>query len=870
MSGSGFHEDMLKGRTSTTTGDVHQHHHILRQIQRTLEALSSQQEELAGIRERVLVDREIALSNRKRIREQLIRAGDAEAELMNAFRKLYNGPDISIPADLASAYSAAEEERNKLGYLEDNYLRSEQDLGVSEWNLMELENDLYQYDLQQLISKEILETLLAPKKNMKKKSASDLNSMPPSLAIQYQVATARHDRLLKQFNSLRRVKAGSIDIFDRGDTSRETGSAISEDDEYISGQFFSEVLSQITDCEVELQHLKAELKPEWSMETLRVQHLSEPTFRKEQDHVSVMSSARARSVSGASTFTDDLPVQNRIKNWLLDCLKKSAIEKTQYLNILGHNFNTPGDLELNFDDWNDRVTHFWPSDTADPIQSYLSDPALGKCHTSRGIEIDGGSESSQRGDDASYRGQDPQNFGLSFDANFNYEPISTHTALFEAEESQIQADEVSVVEGQKFSSWKPVTQNETCPADSLSQTQTILQETPMTSSNETNHQSMNSGASGVNDSALLQDISGGVERIQISPFVDDPRPSDPPRQPSSNEDFKANEMESLFPNRPESRQSEVVYSTEHTQSVSTHQDLHWRGPNPLMIDFSHKSRQDDTNVRDERPGSKFGSFSSASSLSTAPKSYNESYPPYHAGISMPLQSSLNIVPFDRAHHLAQSNTYKTPMNITGGLPDYLWDYGYTEPFQPTGGKFQSIAPIKQCDFFVTGRVFKMMCLEPASGKLCDLSQSSRESSPVRFQRTMNARQCSLVVFCNEGSSSLCFLIRANNAGYMRELGWSRQKISIMCISEPSQSSISREAVAVRPLQVILSGDEILSAGSRVNLGQIYQINNSIAVKDVGMVSGDQLHLLQAYHTTSGQGTHGQNYEGAGTSHTLRQ
>jgi hypothetical protein len=123
----------------------------LQHIRTSLERLAEQQEEVAATREQVLIDREKANSFTKRVREQRRLTGSAEAWLMDTFRKYYNEMEIRLPKSLVGAYSAVEEARNNLTSKEDDHVRIMQKLGVSEWNLTDVENDLYQYSLQQIL-----------------------------------------------------------------------------------------------------------------------------------------------------------------------------------------------------------------------------------------------------------------------------------------------------------------------------------------------------------------------------------------------------------------------------------------------------------------------------------------------------------------------------------------------------------------------------------------------------------------------------------------------------------------------------------------------------------------------------------------------
>jgi hypothetical protein len=57
----------------------------------------------------------------------------------------------------------------------------------------------------------------------------------------------------------------------------------------------------------------------------------------------------------------------RIREWLLDCLKGSSLEKARYLNILEQNLDIFSISDFDLGTWEDLLVSFWDSDTSDSL-----------------------------------------------------------------------------------------------------------------------------------------------------------------------------------------------------------------------------------------------------------------------------------------------------------------------------------------------------------------------------------------------------------------------------------------------------------------------------------------------------------------------
>ncbi|KAJ4359249.1 hypothetical protein N0V95_002330 [Ascochyta clinopodiicola] len=225
-----------------------------RQLQPRLDGLARRQEELQEVREEALINREVLSESRQHMREQRARTAKVEVTLMNAFRQHYNQISQSIPEGLAVAYKAVDEERNKLGNLEDEYLQVEEEQGTLEWNLTDLESGLYQYGLRDIFPETDVEEHSVPAPEYHVPAPRFSEPMSPSTAVQYQVATTELEGLVQRFMKLRQqiserlisatvLSVEDADLVDIGST------------EFVRS--FLDLLDQIIDTKVRVQHLKA-------------------------------------------------------------------------------------------------------------------------------------------------------------------------------------------------------------------------------------------------------------------------------------------------------------------------------------------------------------------------------------------------------------------------------------------------------------------------------------------------------------------------------------------------------------------------------------------------------------------------------------
>jgi hypothetical protein len=348
-------------------------------IRTSLERIANQQEEVADTQEQVLIDREKARLSTKQIREQRQHAGSAEAWLMDNLRKHYNEMMKShLPESLVGAYLAVEEARNNLTSMEDGHLRIMQKLGVSEWALTDVENDLYQYSLQQILPDEDSPVSEESEGTRNQQIILEASSFAPSPDIQYRVAVKKHNNLVRRFRVLRKDLVDFIAVAPRGSDGR--GEQI-VDGPASAGflQTFGDLLTQIVELEVDIQRLKPDLSPEDRVNPQILRSYSDSgrdaSRHPNRDDLPM----RARSDGALSRLSEEFPSKSLVHDWLLDCLKKGALEKVQYLTILMDIVNLP----LLPEDWEERATRVWSYDST---KNHIVQPPQSKHLTGKSTE----------------------------------------------------------------------------------------------------------------------------------------------------------------------------------------------------------------------------------------------------------------------------------------------------------------------------------------------------------------------------------------------------------------------------------------------------------------------------------------------------
>jgi hypothetical protein len=357
------------GKPREATNRAKRHDLLIARLQARLDALSTEQEDIAEAREQLLVEREEVLMNRRSIREQRLLVGNTEITLMDAFRKHFKTLPRPLPDDILFAYDEAEKQNMKLRRLEEELLQTDENLGASEWKFTEMETEFYQYRIPETLLEELdeLQEIDVDSSNDKKvemktkTSGSTAESLHPTRRVQFEVLVAEHNHLTNRFNALRKQQSIRLDVFTQpGDESYR----LAEDTEVFheATSQAGEVLDLIAKCEARLQQLRPSLEPATIIGSTTKHPISEPYnyHNAWSEHLHIPS--RAHSEGEVIASEDFIPVEQQIGYWSIQSLKGSALERLRFLNILRQSIKSQNEREFNFEHWEPHITRSWLSD----------------------------------------------------------------------------------------------------------------------------------------------------------------------------------------------------------------------------------------------------------------------------------------------------------------------------------------------------------------------------------------------------------------------------------------------------------------------------------------------------------------------------
>jgi hypothetical protein len=323
--------------------------HLLTRVQ----DLVGQQEELSETRERLLIDRERFTTAGKRVRHQRAILGEAEANLMNAFREHHNSPTTLVPSDLSLAYQEVQDARNKLVELEDDCEHIQDTLGAAEWELMDMENELYQYELQQLVIDEAEQNTANLVETKPPTPVPPSTTISPSIKVQYQVAVLQHERLVEEFNRLRT----SYSYDDRPTVTHGGITAGCP----VRTELVDELIWEIMESEVKVRALKAELAPGEGPIISKYHTRSDAGTVSKPGPGIPAASPSSYSDGALRKVSDNVPYEQLVDFWLLDCLRTSGMEKIQYKSILKRELQYLNVTMMDVERWEGYARKLWPS-----------------------------------------------------------------------------------------------------------------------------------------------------------------------------------------------------------------------------------------------------------------------------------------------------------------------------------------------------------------------------------------------------------------------------------------------------------------------------------------------------------------------------
>lgn len=358
---------------------------LINRIEARLGDLASQQEEVAESREQLLVGRGQLARSRMRVQEQRDRTGNAEVSLMNILRQHYNDLGSAFPPEIDAAYAKVDEERTKLGSLEAEHIELDRTLGAREWTHMDLENNFYQFDVQQILADRLVDNIEPTRCLSNRDDSTTANPIPPSAAVQYQVETTEYERLQKWFRDLRKAiarlfESSTLDIDAADLIDIEITDAV---------RSFDHVLTHLIECEVKIQHIKQVRMVTDDCQPIRGRRASEPVMYKGSQSIASSSISKAVTEGAVSSHIDQVPVIHRIRDWLLDCLKQNALNKMQYLSILQQEMSVGNDEDNDLSEWEILIVQQWPFDmmTTEPVKQ-MGAPATSSSRPQAQLRVD--------------------------------------------------------------------------------------------------------------------------------------------------------------------------------------------------------------------------------------------------------------------------------------------------------------------------------------------------------------------------------------------------------------------------------------------------------------------------------------------------
>lgn len=335
------------------------------QLKLGLEGLTEQQEGVEEAREEVLIGRELLSERRQSLRQQRARTVNSEVILMDAFRRHYNALEGRVPEALTLAYTALDEERNKLSELENEYLEAEEEQGALEWTLTELETNLYQSSIRQLLDDFDAEDPKASVLGREPPITRPLRDIPPSHVVQYHSTTQELEHLYACFSNLRhQISHRLISATELSVPDTELFDLATQ--EFV--QSFSNLFDQLCDCKARIQGLKSDLMHKGIEPTGSNRCSSEPIpqslFRN-----SISQVTHARSDGSTAHLEDDAFVAHRVRDWLLECLRENAVQQIQYRDILQQTLEHVEALLPDLARWETLANKYWAFDMNDQMHA---------------------------------------------------------------------------------------------------------------------------------------------------------------------------------------------------------------------------------------------------------------------------------------------------------------------------------------------------------------------------------------------------------------------------------------------------------------------------------------------------------------------
>ncbi|KAF1832445.1 hypothetical protein BDW02DRAFT_649110 [Decorospora gaudefroyi] len=373
------------------------------------------------------------------------------------------------------------------------------------------------------------------------------------------------------------------------------------------------------------------------------------------------------------------------------------------------------------------------------------------------------------------------------------------------------------------------------------------------------------------DGTVLETLWAGPadprETTASSSIVDDPRT---PRSSNSQTTYNAQESRNLSQSSPPmtystaNGQTDSNYvpsttpSTTPSYSVSNSNALansHYQNPVGSSSNTGYQNPRNFQEGSATQPGNNTAGYMPVVPPSSSPPAnrpaqlLNQYYPAYQPGTAA--ASSNN----PRSHYASLPLDVQ---NDLGGRDQRFIRTGSmvvgensTEPLDP---RYRRVSPNSHVRFYVPGRVFKMLWIEPAGIQSPGKTRGSTHYSyTVKYGEQAYCEIRRFVVVRNRGTFSQCIPIQTYRGQGATKRGLIIADHGIIHTSEQAPGLLPGEYITKSSIRVEATGNETLHPASRINYGKPYAVEHNVKVLDIGMVTEGHRYLIPAYFQMAMQG-----------------
>jgi hypothetical protein len=370
---------------------------VLNRIQARLIDLCQKQQALATSRRDLLLRREGTRSSGAVVQSKQLEARDVEAALMSSMRQFYHQYLGSLPVPLKLLYEKLEGLRDGMSIIQDDHEEAQRGLTGREWAFADQEEEVYQYQIEDLLEEFANLRKLAsnkPSDALQSNSSSTaypcLNTAawlstissqarpppppPPPFPMPHAVSSKANTRaptlsqrslrtvttklatLRREFDALRSARAS------RTAACNKTGNA--NEEERFKDEYF-DVIDRLVKHEVQVQKLRDEEAQSRIAESAFTRRHSYDGLPSPRSKEFVSQEARARTESAFPPSRDKVLPDVRTRSWLFENLESIPLQRTLYRNVLeDFSITSQNDNEYQLID---RAARFWD------IDSHMSD-----------------------------------------------------------------------------------------------------------------------------------------------------------------------------------------------------------------------------------------------------------------------------------------------------------------------------------------------------------------------------------------------------------------------------------------------------------------------------------------------------------------